>query len=159
MLSLLRKFLSVNAALKIFKAMVLPYMEYIFFCLGPCNDKDLTRLQRLQNHGLRICLRAPPRTSVLQLHSSAKLLLVKNKIKLNILKQMHIELFIVQNVYIKDLWIMLIDILEPCLDQCLLIYSPKVFVFRSLAVWVSACGTNYLRILEGLLRRINSPTS
>lgn len=60
MLGLLRKHLSVNSAFKIFKAMVLPYMEYIFFCISPCNDKDLTKLQRLQNRGARICLRLPP---------------------------------------------------------------------------------------------------
>lgn len=89
MLGLLRKYLSVKSALRIFKAMVLPYMEYVFFCISPCSDKDLTKLQRLQNKGLRVCLKLPSRTSVLRLHSDSRLLLVKNKIKLNILKQMH----------------------------------------------------------------------
>lgn len=72
--------------IKIFKAMVRPYMEYIFFTINPCTD--ITKLQRLQIRGLRICLRAAPRTSVLKLHSTAKLLTVRNIKKLNTLKQM-----------------------------------------------------------------------
>lgn len=77
------------AAIRIFKSMVLPYMEYVFFCISPGTDKDLTKLQRLQNRGLRICLRPPPRTPTINLHATSNLLLVKNKIKLNALKQMH----------------------------------------------------------------------
>lgn len=89
LLSLMRKYLNEKAAIRIFKSMVLPYMEYVFFCLNPCTDKDITKLQRLQNRGLRICYKSTVRTSVLQLHKSAKLLLVRNKIKLNTLKQMY----------------------------------------------------------------------
>lgn len=61
-LSLMRKYLDEKGALRIFKSMVLPYIEYIFFCLSPCTDKELTKLQRLQNRGLRICLKPSPRT-------------------------------------------------------------------------------------------------
>lgn len=85
LLSLMRKHLNEKAAIRIFKAMVLPYMEYVFFCISPCTDKELTKLQRLQNRGLRICLKPPLRTSIINLHSSSNLLLIKNKIKLNTL--------------------------------------------------------------------------
>lgn len=85
----MRKYLDERSAIRIFKCMVLPYMEYSFFCMSPCPDKEITKLQRLQNRGLRVCLKPPPRTPVLCLHASSKLLLVKNKIQLNILQQMH----------------------------------------------------------------------
>lgn len=89
LLSLMRKYLNEKAAIRIFKSMVLPYMEYIFFCISPCTDKEITRLQHLQNRGLHICLKYPPRTPVLVLHNASNLLLVKSKMKLNTLKQMH----------------------------------------------------------------------
>lgn len=79
LLRLMRKYLTEKAAIKIFMAMVLPYMENIFFCISSCTDKDLMKLQRLQNHGLRICCRQSPTTSVLSLHSTPRLLLVKIK--------------------------------------------------------------------------------
>lgn len=89
LLSLLRKYLSYSSALRIMKSMVMPYLEYVFFVLNACTDRLITRLQRLQNRGLRICQRANLRTSVADLHLKSKCLLVKNKIRMNTLKQMH----------------------------------------------------------------------
>lgn len=60
LLSLMRKYLNEKAAIRIFKAMVLPYMEYSFVAMSPCTDKDVTKLQRLQNRGLPSMLKTTP---------------------------------------------------------------------------------------------------
>lgn len=76
-------------ALRIFKAMAKPYVDYPALVLYSCPDKLIMRLQQLQNHVIRICLCAEPRASIGELHQTTKILLVKNRIKFNINKAMH----------------------------------------------------------------------
>lgn len=59
---IIRKFLTQKLALNIFKAMVMPYLEYTFFLFSAAMDKTVTRLQSLQNRGLRTALIAERRT-------------------------------------------------------------------------------------------------
>lgn len=96
LLGAIRKYLSFPTALRILKSMVPPYYEYIFFILKAFTDKLITklqRLQRLQNRGVRLCLRASRETSITGLHTRARLLTVKNKIQLNTLKFMHRRIY------------------------------------------------------------------
>lgn len=89
LLGMLRKYISQQASIRIFKALAMPYMEYAFFLLSACQDKHVTKLQRLQNKGMRICLRSRGHTSTASLHQDCKMLTVRNKIKLKMLKCMN----------------------------------------------------------------------
>lgn len=89
LLSLIRKYLSYDSVIKIMNSMVMPYLEYVYFVLHACPDRLITRLECLQNRGLRICLHANIRTSVFELHQRSRCLMVKNKVKLNTIKQMY----------------------------------------------------------------------
>lgn len=71
----------------------MPYLEYVLFILNACTDRLLTRLQRLQNRGLRICLRSDQRTPVIHMHQKARCLTVKDKIRMNTIKQMHRKIY------------------------------------------------------------------
>lgn len=108
-------------------------MEYIFFTLSPCTDKDITKLQRLQNRGLRICLHAAPRSLVLKLHS---------------LKQRHRFIYCENSLYRR---IILIGILGPSWDHSLLIYFPEVLGSKNPSVGLnSACGRSSLPMFDVL---------
>lgn len=93
LLGLIRKYLSRNSAIRLLKALAMPYMEYAFFVLGACSDKTVTKLQRLQNRGMRISLLCPTRTSTNILHEQCRMLTVKNKMKLNTLKVMYRRIY------------------------------------------------------------------
>lgn len=90
---LIRKYFNCKLALNIFKAMVMPYLEYTFFLFSAVTDKAATKLQRLQNKGLRTSLLAVRGTPLSNLHQDAKILYVKYKIDLNIIKCMHRRIY------------------------------------------------------------------
>ena len=52
----LRKYLTKDVALLIYKSMLLPYLDYADVILHKTNEKETARLQTLQNKCLRICL-------------------------------------------------------------------------------------------------------
>lgn len=87
---LIRKYLNQRAAINVFKAMILPYIDYPLFLFSTATDKLLTKLQRLQNGGLRICLKAPARSSVSLMHQDCN---VKNRMQINILKSIHRQIY------------------------------------------------------------------
>lgn len=89
LLGLIRKYLTRYSAIRLFKALAMPYMEYAYFILGACNDKSITKLQRLQNRGMRICLKSTRLTPTSILHEQCKMLTVRNKMILNTLKVMN----------------------------------------------------------------------
>ena len=60
-------------SISLYKTMILPYIEYGDVIIDAANDKQLNKLQKIQNHCLRICLQANPRTKLIELHSRAKL--------------------------------------------------------------------------------------
>lgn len=86
---LIRKIFAKKEAINVFKAMVLPYIDYPLYLFYTSSDKLLTKLQRLQNKGLRICLKAPARTPVRHMHKDCKQLYVKNRMHVGILNIMH----------------------------------------------------------------------
>ena len=63
-----RGFLTQEIALRIYKTKVLPYFDYCDVIYSGVANTLLTKLQRLQNRGLRICLKSSPRESTLRLH-------------------------------------------------------------------------------------------
>ena len=66
-----------DAAIRIYKTMVLPYADYgdIFFINA--NIKQLQKLQTLQNRALRICLNVALVTPIQILHQSAQIPMLK----------------------------------------------------------------------------------
>ena len=64
----LRRQMSYAQALRVYKTKMLPYMEYGGILVHDTNKTLLTKLQRLQNRGLKIALYSPPRTSIEKIH-------------------------------------------------------------------------------------------
>ena len=57
MLSKVRKYLTLEASITIFKSMLLPFFEYGSIFLEPCPDKLKSKLDRLYLRGIRLALR------------------------------------------------------------------------------------------------------
>ena len=67
-MSKVRKFLTEATALKIYKSMIIPYMDYGDVIYNPANRDGLDKLQRLQNRCLKICMNYNARFSTKELH-------------------------------------------------------------------------------------------
>ena len=73
LLQKIRSYINDDAAIKMYKTMILPYADYgdIFFINA--NNKQLQKLETLQNRALRICLNVAIYIPVEVLHQSAQL--------------------------------------------------------------------------------------
>ena len=71
------------------KSKDLPYIEYTLFALSATSIKNLTQLQCLQNHGLRISLQAPRRTHISDLHMQTNVMLISHRLYINVYKLAH----------------------------------------------------------------------
>ena len=71
LLAKMRNFLSNKAALTVYKSKVLPFFDYGDVLINNINSTLLTKLQRLQNNALRICLRSDRHTTTDDLHTQA----------------------------------------------------------------------------------------
>ena len=69
----LRRFMTYRQALTIYKSKLLPYLEYGGILVHNTNQTLLTKLQRLQNRGLKIALYSPPRTTIEKIHKDGKI--------------------------------------------------------------------------------------
>lgn len=85
-LSVIRKDITVECAINLYKTMILPIADYTNFCLTPCTDKLKTKLQRLQNKALRICLKADRHTNIAELHRLARLAPIEKRREFDLLK-------------------------------------------------------------------------
>lgn len=96
-LSIIRKDITTMCAVQLCKSMVLPFIDYLNYCLCRCTEKLQTKVQRMQNRALRICLKPerPVRTS--DLHIFAKLASIDKRRKLHILKAMHHKVYSVSD--------------------------------------------------------------
>ena len=74
MLSRIRQYIDTHTALTIFKAMILPYIEYGNIFNGTCNEAYQHKLQVIQNSGLKIALSRNILYRTVDLHIEAKLL-------------------------------------------------------------------------------------
>ena len=70
----IRKFITFDAAVSIYKQMILPVIDYAGFLLSSCRIGDKGELQKLQNDILRICdcSRISDRISIEKLHKKCK---------------------------------------------------------------------------------------
>ena len=55
LLGKVKKYLRDDAALQIYKSMILPYLDYADVIFDKAHSKDLEKLQRLQNRCLKLC--------------------------------------------------------------------------------------------------------
>lgn len=92
-LSILRKDLTTVCALRMYKAMILPLIDYPNFCLTPCTEKIKTKIQRLQNKALRICLRSTRMDRTTDIHARARLSTLDKRRDVNILKLVHWKVY------------------------------------------------------------------
>ena len=87
LLGRIRFYITEEAALKIYKSMILPYLDYgdIFFMHA--NLKQIRKLQTLQNRALRICLNINIHNDIDNMHQSVQLP------KLNMRREAHLVNF------------------------------------------------------------------
>ena len=72
LLGKIRKYLTEDVAMKIYKSMILPYLDYGDVVYGNANQEGLAMLQRLQNKCLKICKGYNLRFETNELHSVTK---------------------------------------------------------------------------------------
>ena len=76
----IRKYLTIDSALSIYKQMILPLFDYSGFLLLSCNKSDREDLQTIQSNVLQYCLgiRLSDRISLVNIHSRANLVSLEN---------------------------------------------------------------------------------
>ena len=89
LLAKMKKFLTNDTALSIYKAMLLPYFDYGDIIYDKANCKDLDKLQKLQNKCLRICLGQERRFSTEVAHGLTKVPFLKNRRSAHVLNFMY----------------------------------------------------------------------
>ena len=88
-ISKLRKNMSLAITIKVYKVMILPSIEYCSFYTGSAHSAELIKLQRLQNHALRICTRTGIRNrSVNDLHTECNVDMLERRRKIQLLQIM-----------------------------------------------------------------------
>ena len=85
----LRPYLTNDACLKMYKTMVLPYIEYGDSLYACTNVALLNKIQRIRNKGLKISLKLPRDTNTLEVHRKSKLNLLKDRGDSHLLNLMH----------------------------------------------------------------------
>ena len=87
LLSKVRNYITSDAALKIYKTMILPLIEYGDILYDNSNAKLLKKFQTLQSRSLRICSYEPYHVPVIYLHE------ICNIARLDLRRKMHIILY------------------------------------------------------------------
>ena len=85
----MRSFLNTNAALKVYKNMLLPMLEYGDIFLSAASNINRSRLQVIQNKGLRCALNKGIETSIDELHVQANLLKLKYRREQHVINFMY----------------------------------------------------------------------
>ena len=85
----MRGYLPEDICLTIYKTMIMPVPDYCSFYLGSAHQYELTKIQRLQNRGIRICTKTAIRgTSVADLHSTNNVPILETRRKHQLVQQM-----------------------------------------------------------------------
>ena len=71
--SRMRKFITIQKAITIYRSMIVPYFDYGDIFLVNINFKTIDKLQKLQNRALRICLAREGRSNVNMLHNTCNI--------------------------------------------------------------------------------------
>ena len=87
LLSRIRRFLTNDVALSIYRSMILPYFDYGDVVYGAAGAAGLEKLQRLQNRGLKICKDFDRRFNTERLHSITKCHKLKDR------REAHLNIF------------------------------------------------------------------
>ena len=87
----IRPYLNSNASLQIYKSMLLPYLDYGDYIYATAPQKNLKKLQRIQNSSIRLCLSLPPMTPITELHRLANLNQLEDRRNIHLLNQMYIR--------------------------------------------------------------------
>ena len=79
LLAKLKKYLNGDSALLIYKTMMLPYFDYADVIICKANQKDIDKMQTLQNKCLRICVGGDRRFDTNRAHKLAKVPFLKDR--------------------------------------------------------------------------------
>ena len=91
LLAKLKKYLNKNVALLIYKTMLLPYFDYSDIIFHKANSSDLSKLQRLQNRCLRLCLGFDRLYSTDKAHKAALVPFLEDRRKAHLLNFMYLR--------------------------------------------------------------------
>ena len=72
LMSKIRKYISCHQAVTMYKTKILPYFDYGDILYMGTNQQTISKLQKLQNRALRLCLNETPYSSIAYLHKSTK---------------------------------------------------------------------------------------
>ena len=89
LLSKIRQFINERTALFIYKSMIAPIIDYGDIIYMGGTEDNLSKLQKLQNRGLRICLKIQHHIPIILLHQQAEIPNLKTKRACNIKKYMY----------------------------------------------------------------------
>ena len=88
-LSKIRRYISAEQALCIYKSMILPYFCYGDVFMHNLSAKTYDRMQKLQNKSLRICLQRQNRCNVRRLHKDSNINYLEERRDVNLLNFMY----------------------------------------------------------------------
>ena len=88
----IRKYLTFDAAITVYKQTILPLLDYSGFLLLSCRTEEKNELQKLQNDVLRVCnlSKISDRISIPKLHASCKIISLEQRMRKQLLWLMYI---------------------------------------------------------------------
>ena len=88
----IRRFLTFDAAVAVYKQTILPIIDYAGFILLSCNKEERNDFQKLQNDILRICTmsRLADKVSIYELHAKCKIISLEQRMRKQLLWLMYI---------------------------------------------------------------------
>ena len=92
MLRKIRKFLTFDASVLVYKQMILPIIDYSGFMITACRKDEIGNLQTFQNDILRICnmSRISDKVSIEKLHEKCKLISLEQRRRKQFLRLMYL---------------------------------------------------------------------
>ena len=89
LLSKMKRYLRDDTALNVYKAMLLPYFDYADVIFDKAIDRDTSKLQKLQNRCLKICMGKERRFSTEVIHKLAEVPFLKDRREAHVLNFMY----------------------------------------------------------------------
>ena len=147
LLSKMKKYLKDDTALSIYKSMMLPYFDYADVIFDRALNKDINKLQKLQNRCLKICMGKKRRFSTEAIHKLSNVPFLRDRRKAHLLNFMYLRKSNVHLLNNREIRTRAHDapLFEVPVPRC------EAFM-RSLSYW----GTTSWNNLSPDLRKINS---
>ena len=79
LLAKMKRYLHDDVAVKIYKSMLLPYLDYADVIYAKANSNDISKLQKLQNKCLKLCLGKDNRFNTNRLHTLSNVPLLEDR--------------------------------------------------------------------------------